>query len=250
MEDLTGLGKLADSKLVNKAYNHALSGAVKETGQLATDIAKTFRLFTAPFQLAALAQDRFALWLDQIRCRVPVERQIVAAPSIAGPAIQSLVFLEDDNPLREMFLNLLTKAIDSDHVSEAHPAFAQIIDQLSPDEAVFLKIMTEAGNHQIPDRDAPDKADFPIACLAFPERFAVYVSHLIALNLVEVTSRPRPPEEPRVKPILRQPELEPMRGARTVKILDLKQFSLKPEPGATMGLSAFGQLFATACMSS
>src|SRR4051812_13989935 len=111
MDDLTGMGKiaeatakLADSKLATAVYSDALSSAAKDTGRTLTDISKPFRLFLAPFQLAAVAQARFEQWLDSVRCSVPAERQIEVAPSIAGPVLQSLIFLEHGNPLIDLYL--------------------------------------------------------------------------------------------------------------------------------------------------
>ena len=58
MEDLTGLGKLADSKVVTATYDDLLGKAAKEGGKALEDVVKAFRLFTAPLQLLAVAQDR------------------------------------------------------------------------------------------------------------------------------------------------------------------------------------------------
>lgn len=55
MEDVAGLGKLAESKLANSIYDDGASLAVRELGAVAADVVKTLRLFTAPFQLAALS---------------------------------------------------------------------------------------------------------------------------------------------------------------------------------------------------
>ena len=46
--------------------------------------------------------------------------------------------MEDDNPLTELYLNLLARAIDKERCDEAHPAFVTIIEQMSPDEAMVM----------------------------------------------------------------------------------------------------------------
>ena len=144
MEDLTGLGKIADSQLVNKVYDDLVSGAAKETGELARDVAKAFRLFTLPLQLAATAQDRISIWLDQVRNRVPESRQVEAPPLVAGPVIRNLIFMENDNPLLQMYLELLTRSIDRERQDGAHPGFVSIIEQLSPEEALFFHSLANA----------------------------------------------------------------------------------------------------------
>lgn len=69
---------------------------------------------------------------------MPEDRQVPASPSIAGPALRTMLFLEEDNPLAEMFVNLLSKAIDRDAKQRVHPGFVKVLEHLSPDEAVLL----------------------------------------------------------------------------------------------------------------
>lgn len=73
----------------------------------------------------------------KVRESVPEENQIPAPASLTVPLIERIKYLEDENYLTDLYLNLLTRAIDKDRVNEAHPAFFHIIEQLSPDEAYF-----------------------------------------------------------------------------------------------------------------
>jgi hypothetical protein len=97
MGDVTGLGKaiegivkLSESQIVIRAYDELLSDAAKEGGATLVDAVKAFRLFTAPIQLLAVAQDRLAKFCDRARSRVPQERQVEAPSSIATPVLLSL----------------------------------------------------------------------------------------------------------------------------------------------------------------
>jgi hypothetical protein len=145
MDDFTGFGKVAEStaeiiksELVNKAYDDLLADAMKEGGKTLTDLSKMFRLFLTPIQLLAVCQDRLASFCDRVRAKVPEDRQQEAAPSIALPILMDLRFMEDDNCLTELYLNLLARAIDKERSNEAHPAFVKIIEQISPDEALMM----------------------------------------------------------------------------------------------------------------
>lgn len=131
------LSKFLDKDLVRQIYEDGLSNPSKETGEIITDVIKTARLFTAPFQLAAAYQDRFRGWIRTIR-QVPEERRVPASPQIAGPIFEELRYREDGEPLTEMYINLLAKAIDKDQASKANPAFVKVIGQLSPDEALLI----------------------------------------------------------------------------------------------------------------
>lgn len=62
---------------------------------------------------------------------------------IAGPTIDAAKYTADEPLLREMFANLLVTSMDRDTAANAHPAFAEIIRQLCPDEAQILKYWAE-----------------------------------------------------------------------------------------------------------
>lgn len=209
MEDITGLGKLAESKLANSIYDDAASPAAREIGSAAADLLKTMRLFTAPFQLAAVAQDRFRRWLDEVRDRVPPERQVEAPPTIAGPALRAMQFMEEDNPLARMFVSLLSQAIDRDHQSGVHPAFVKVLEQISPDEALLLSklrvtaILGANTVHHVEDGEAvrvSSVTSFPQDDFSDPDSISMYFDHLESLSLVrhakdiEVVPPPDHPE--------------------------------------------------------
>lgn len=205
MEDLTGLGKIADSKLANNIYEDAGSPAIRELGGVAADLIKTMRLFTAPFQLAAVAQDRFKIWLDEARSRVPLEKQVEAPSNVSGPALRAMLFMEEKNPMAEMFVNLLSQAINKDAQQKVHPAFVNILEQICPDEALLLHKLHEKGLlganglMEIKPQEVIDKSltTFPQDEFIDPDSICMYFDHLEALCLV--AHRPdiiiKPPKE-------------------------------------------------------
>ncbi|WP_426566348.1 DUF4393 domain-containing protein [Angustibacter sp. McL0619] len=71
--------------------------------------------------------------------QIPEEDLITPRLSVAGPTVQGIAFTVDEPELRAMYLNLLAAASDARRASTAHPSFAEIIRQLSPEEAVLLK---------------------------------------------------------------------------------------------------------------
>lgn len=199
MDDPTGLAKLADSKLLNKAYDDLLADAMKEGGQALVNTVKAFRLFTAPIQLLAVAQDRLKAFCEKVRQRVPEERQVEAPPSIALPVLLSLRYMEDDNLLTELFLNLLARAIDKERQGEAHPAFARIIEQLSPDEAMVMLVLRDSDIpvkatsiflvERISARFAAAKEiEFPKQRLVYAEQLLMYLDHLQTLGMLTATT--------------------------------------------------------------
>lgn len=70
------------------------------------------------------------------------ESEIVAPrANIAAQAVQGLGFSLDEIDLKEMYLNLLATASDSSRSNQAHPAFAEIIRQLTSEEAACLGLI-------------------------------------------------------------------------------------------------------------
>lgn len=183
-----------DSKTVKKIYKDGLVQPVKESGEILTDVIKTARLFTAPFQVAAAYQDRFSAWIDQVIRKVPENRRIAAPCQIAGPIFDELRYLDDGDVVADMYLNLLARAIDKDRVSEAHPAFVKLIGFLSPDEALMLHLLGQKGFEETYQSDLDLETEkfknkriisreFPVNDLVFPDNYYIYSSHLISLNL-------------------------------------------------------------------
>ena len=159
---------------------------MREGAKALVDTIKAFRLFLTPIQLLAVAQDRLATFCDRVRAKVPEDRQQEAAPSIALPILMDLRFIEDNNPLTKLYLNLLARAIDKERCNEAHPAFVKIIEQMSPDEAMVMYQFKEKDCWPFPPplgRSALEYS-FPHLTLANPSEMQVYLEHLEALNLI------------------------------------------------------------------
>lgn len=59
-------------------------------------------------------------------------------PVVAGPLLEALKYTVQEDDLRAMFVNLLSAASDTRTSSLAHPAFVEIIRQLSPEDASVI----------------------------------------------------------------------------------------------------------------
>lgn len=71
---------------------------------------------------------------------IPPENLQMPPIMIAGPTLEALRYTYDEKELREMYENLLAYAMDSRISSEAHPSFVDTIKQLSPLDAIVLKM--------------------------------------------------------------------------------------------------------------
>lgn len=227
--------KMVDQNTLQKVYDDGLSNPTKETGKILSDLIKALRLFTAPIQLLASYQGRLEKYLNEVRDSVPKEKQIECPPSISGPVLEKLKYIEDENYLKNLYLNLLRRAIDKDRVNEAHPAFVTLIEQLSPDEALMLNTIRDEKIRfelryfsiiEVGDTSKPQiiRNDFPLEKLVFPENFEMYLDHLVFLNLVETRMYNKVTQDDQ--------EQKPVVESKLIK------------------LTNFGDLFAKACLPS
>ena len=123
---------------VEQVYKDVAQPAAQEIGEVLQSTIKAARFAVAPIEYLAAQHQRWKRFLERLSKKVPEDNLIEAHPQIAGPVFDGLRYVEESSIIAELFLNLLARAIDKQRVSEAHPAFAQIIGQLSPDEAIVI----------------------------------------------------------------------------------------------------------------
>lgn len=71
--------------------------------------------------------------------KIKPENQIEPKLCIAGPAMDAAKYFVEEPDLRSMFAKLIASASDISKVTSVHPAFVEIIKQLTPFEAKMLK---------------------------------------------------------------------------------------------------------------
>lgn len=136
---------------------------------------------------------------------VPEEEIVSPRPSVAGPAMLGLGFTLDEPQLKAMYLNLLAAASDSRVQDTAHPSFAEVIRQLSAEEAGSLAAVLNSPLHlpiieirvNAASTENPTRQGFLVEAthvldwhegdkqVASPER-AIFVDNWIRLGLVSV----------------------------------------------------------------
>jgi len=182
---------------VEKAYDDIASPAFKEIGEAARNTVKASRFLLAPIDYLAAQHERWLSFLKRVNEKVPEDNLITAHPQLVGPVFEGLKYQEQNSLLAELFLNLLARAIDRERANEAHPAFATIISQLSPDEAqiIFRLSKEERPLKQYSQINMETKLfdekevlenHFPLEKLVFPQNYFLYMDHLNSLNLAGV----------------------------------------------------------------
>lgn len=179
---------------VDKVYQDALSPAMQQIGKALESVAKTSRFLLAPIDYLAAQHDRWQRYLQKVASKVKEENLIEGHPQIVIPTLEGLSLTYENSLLSELFINLLANSIDKTKQEFAHPAFPNIVNQLSHDEAVILFFLKQKAFsvRQRSDMDGDStffinkvtiKEEFPIDKLQFPQHIWIYMNHLYSLNL-------------------------------------------------------------------
>lgn len=210
--------------IVKRTYKDGASGAVKQVGALATDLVKGARFILAPVQYMAHFQDRLEAYFERVSNSIPEDQQVPPSPSLLLPLLEKLKYQDEQDILTSLYIELLTRACDKERVNEAHPAFINIIPQLSSDEAKIIFHFSGRGQNpgkyfialkkgalnkvmsHIPlsEVDQPSSVKsgytlqssamtsnlFPLDSLVVPEYVDLYLSHLKSLNIIELQKSP------------------------------------------------------------
>lgn len=193
--------ELAKQLPVKEIYNdvaHPTLSTVGKTLQGATRVA------LAPISAMIWGYDKIAGYLDvaipEYFAKKKIEKEKIVAPdpAVAVPLVEAMRYTAHKPELKEMFTNLLGASMNSDVIDE-HPAFVDIIKQMSSDECKMLKYLHQ--DNKLPmlkirlklegrkgEIDAtPYFSDICYnACCQYPQKFPEYLDNLHRLGLVEV----------------------------------------------------------------
>jgi hypothetical protein len=132
-----GLVKRKD-KLAVEIYKDAAAPAMREIGGT---LAGLVRVALSPVNFVVLTADEALRLAEEAvrerfeRWRVPQDRVVTPPPEVAVPVVQALRLPGQPSELRAMYLNLLARAMDAQTAKSTHPAYADLIRQLTPLEA-------------------------------------------------------------------------------------------------------------------
>jgi hypothetical protein len=128
---------------------------------------------------------------------IPGARRRAPAISFAAQALAGSV--RYGSTLRERYLNLLAASMDSNKAARVHPAFLEVLRQLTADEARIISqfqhdgpypIVTVGARYKFGERLSTELRNFTLlatqAGCEYPERVSLYIDNLCRLGLVEL----------------------------------------------------------------
>lgn len=199
IEAVTGLVKAVP------IYQDALQPAAKELGKSLEVVAKSVNVALAPLKGLVWGYDQFEKFIQtKVSERlenVSPENIITPKINVAGPAFEALRFNNDEDLLSDLYANLLASAMDKSIAQGAHPAFVEIIKQLTSDEAklisflskqIVLPLISLNLKRNIPGQKGNINvlANYSLhgdkAQCEFPELTSAYIDNLCRLGLMEI----------------------------------------------------------------
>jgi hypothetical protein len=128
---------------------------------------------------------------------IPGARRRAPALSFAAQALAGSV--RYGSTLRERYLNLLAASMDSNKAARVHPAFLEVLRQLTADEARIISqfqhdgpypLVTVGARYKFGERLSTELRNFTLlgtqAGCEYPERVSLYIDNLCRLGLVEL----------------------------------------------------------------
>jgi hypothetical protein len=128
-------------------YKDAIQPAAKEIGTALQTVAKTIHIVLAPVSALVWGYDQIKDFVSTKVAEklkdVPLQNIATPKPNVAGPVLESLKYTGYEETLRDMYANLLAASMDTRTANGAHPAFVEIIRQLTPDEARIIRLFVQ-----------------------------------------------------------------------------------------------------------
>jgi hypothetical protein len=184
---------------------------------------------------------------------IPDEEICEVSPEVGVPIAEKLAYVTNDE-LSDMYVELLAKASQKKTAKAAHPSFVNIINNLSPDEAILLKFLQEKEDIAFIETRwdytnstqyvALDSMTAKIPCLkemSFSENFAAYISNLNGLGIVDITTGRSLPDEKEYKLLEEYAEKKHLKRG-----LDLDEGKIAFKRGIIM-INPYGELFIDGC---
>lgn len=138
---IEGTGKIIS--IAPELYDNGLKPTVQETGKMISLLPKLINSLLTPLWKWVIKREYSLKETEkmlEIKLKNIDESKIVAPETyVAVPALQAISYSMDSKELRNMYANLLAKAMNIDEKEKVHPVFVELIKQMTPKEAIILE---------------------------------------------------------------------------------------------------------------
>lgn len=244
--------------LLKEVYGDLAKPGVEQVGKALGTVVGLGNTILWPI---ALANERAKIALEnnleKYRKRLestPKEEITEVAPEIGVPIGEKIAYVTNEE-LSDMYVELLAKASTASSASLAHPSFVNVINNLSPDEAILLKALRtsqslpfiETRLHQNGERewttlDHLYSALSKVTGMSFPNNVVAYVSNFEGLGILRVRTDIFIAGEGFYEPL----ELESKARFKRFDDIPESKMQIKFKKGR-IDVTPFGRLFLQAC---
>ena len=263
MEEHKAIAKLAEGlrlqDLLREIYGDAAKPGAKQVGKALETALRFGNTLLLPL---AFANDRASVLrnnMEKFREKLqdaPEEEICEVAPELGVPITDKLTYVTNTE-LSDMYIELLAKASQVQHANVAHPSFVNIINNISPDEAVLLKSLRETSNVPFIEVQLKrvDKNEYVVLAplllelpclknLAYPTNTTAYFSNLEGLGILNVKRDIYLSDNQFYEPL--EAHARDKYSKQADQISDRKLTFKR----GNIDITAFGNLFLNACYSS
>ncbi|HQC68355.1 MAG: hypothetical protein BWX97_00105 [Firmicutes bacterium ADurb.Bin146] len=138
----------AVTKVLPEAYEDLVKPTAQEIGKTLSLIPRTINAALFPLRKWIIEKEHSIAETEKILAKKlkNIDKDKIVTPEayIAVPALQSISYSMDSDVLRDLYANLLAKAMNKDYKEQVHPSFVEIIKQMDPNDAIIFKSIFEA----------------------------------------------------------------------------------------------------------
>lgn len=132
------------NETIDKMYDDALHPVASEAGKTAGLLARSINAALAPLEIWILKREynvkQVKAELEKSLSTINPEKIVSPEPYVAVPVLQAIPYSMSNKELCDLYANLLAKSMVTDTKDKVHPAFIEIIKQLSPTDALVFKV--------------------------------------------------------------------------------------------------------------
>lgn len=186
--------------VLEKAYDDVVHPVASTTGKIFGLIPQA--IYTALLPVRKWINDREEYFEEMGKLlakklkNVKEENIITPELYVAVPTIQALSYSLDNNELKNLYANLLARAMNIDTKEYVHPAFVEIIKQLSPIDALVFKEIAKRGSLPVIDLFYANEQyqgtiiakNFTDVTVSTYEIESVSIDNLARLGLIEISN--------------------------------------------------------------
>ena len=192
----TGIGKAIET--VPELYEDAFQPVVQESGKILARIPSAINAAFSGLDKWILNREYNIEETKKILAKkledIEPEKIVEPEPYVALPALQAISYSMNSTELQNLYANLLARAMNSDTKDKVHPAYVEIIKQLSPVDAAIFKELYWTGQQPLIDLSILKETGgqiFSVRNISWltsfaPEFVGVSLDNLIRLGLIEI----------------------------------------------------------------